>query len=255
MLTLPASDVCHHAMQECIWRSQCSDTDLHGAWVRQLVALISHVCHADTPLSALIDLPSLHLDTDACMSAWRSHYHASAWGGLAVDPRTAPSTGITMCTYHNWFAADLPEDGKHWEMAAHLRTPRLPWHHVQSLTRMRTGCHDLAVQRLRRPAPNGHRVPRAQRVCMCCPPAVADGSRPVQDELHCMLECPSLDDVRTAYPRLFPPGAPATHPDHNATLRGMFTDPALVRPLASFVHTHVLPMGTVGAPMAPAAAP
>jgi hypothetical protein len=257
VLALPASDVCRQAMQECIWHAQCSDTDLRGSWVRRVVALLTHVCPSDTPLTELVNMSHLDLDVDvdACMSAWRAHHHAAAWGGLATNPRSAPSAGVTMCTYHQWFATDLPVDGGHWDMAPQLSTPRLPWRHVQSLTRLRTGSHDLAVQRGRRPATGGQRVPRAQRTCLCCPPATADGSRPMQDELHCVLECSSLDVVRHTYPRLFANHDNAIASLHNRlTLRDMFTDRTLVRPLASFVHNHVLPMGNASV-QAPAVAP
>jgi Reverse transcriptase (RNA-dependent DNA polymerase) len=251
ILALPAADVCRKAMLECIdWAHQPAGVDLRGAWVQQLVALVAHVCPADVPLIDLIDLPRSHLDVDACMRAWRSHYHATVWGGLAADPRTAPSLDVTMCTYHRCFAMDLPIAGEHWLMPPHLTTPRMPLHHVLSISRFRTGCHDLAVQRLRMaPAPGGQRVPRQQRYCFCCIPVVAGAERPVQDELHCILECTSLHDARASYPSLFAHtnAQQAVHP----TLQTMFTAPGSVRALASFVHTHVLPMGAVLAPLPP----
>ena len=63
----------------------------------------------------------------------------------------------------------------------------------------------------------------------------------------------------SAYPRLFVADphnaiANAMHDNHVVALRGLFTNPTLVRPLASFVHNHVLPMGITGAP-APVVAP
>jgi hypothetical protein len=251
ILALPAADVCRKAMLECIdWAHQPAGVDLRGAWVQQLVALVAHVCPADVPLTDLIDLPRSHLDVDACMRAWRSHYHATVWGGLAADPRTAPSLDVTMCTYHRCFAMDLPVAGEHWLMPPHLTTPRMPLHHVLSMSRFRTGCHDLAVQRLRMaPTTGGQRVPRQQRYCFCCMPAVAGAERPVQDELHCILECTSLHDARASYPSLFAHtnAQQAVHP----TLQTMFTAPGSVRALASFVHTHVLPMGAVLAPLPP----
>jgi hypothetical protein len=138
------------------------------------------------------------------MRAWRSHYHATAWGGLAENPRTAPSLDVTMCTYHTCFAMDLPVAGEPWLLPPHLVTPRMPLRHVLSLSRFRTGCHNLAVQRLRiAPTHGGQRVPRHQRYCFCCTPAVQGGERPVQDELHCMLECASLHVARASYPSLF----------------------------------------------------
>jgi hypothetical protein len=252
ILALPTVDVCRQAMLDCIEWCQRSDTDLRGAWIRQLVALIAHVCPADTPLLELIDLPRLHLDIDACMAAWRAHHHDAAWGGLAADPRTAPSANVTMCTYHRWFAMDLPVAGEHWLMPPHLTTPRVPWHHAMSVSRLRTGCHELAVQRLRIAAVphGGQRVPRHQRYCFCCEPAAPGVARPVQDELHCVMECTSLQAARASYPSLFAAHNNAQQAVHS-TLRSMFTVPGHVRALASFVHTHVLPMGDVLPPPPP----
>ena len=59
------------------------------------------------------------------------------------------------------------------------------------------------------------------------------------------------------YPRLFaadPDNADGDYLHNDLAMRGMFTNPTLVRPLASFAHNHVLPMGIAGVP-APAVAP
>jgi hypothetical protein len=59
---------------------------------------------------------------------------------------------------------DLPVAGEQWLMPPHLTAPRMPLHHVLSISRIRTGCHDLAVQRLRMAAaPGGQRVPHQQQ--------------------------------------------------------------------------------------------
>ncbi len=240
ILDLPATDVSHQAFLEC---AACMHPtgDIRGTWARTLTSLVEHVCPSGTPVSALIDLPHGHVDVDACMCAWRTYYHDCVWGALAMDPRSGPSDGATLCTYHNWFAHDLPANGEHWHMASCLDVLRIPPHHLTSLLRLRTGSHDLAIQRLRQVATGGQRVGRGARVCHCCAPP-AEGRPPVQDELHCVLECASLCSARSSYAGLF--GAPAALP----SMRSLFTQRHTCRALASFVHHHVLPMGGSPAP-------
>ncbi len=53
----------------------------------------------------------------------------------------------------------------------------------------------------------------------------------MQDELHCVLECPHFAHTRLQYPDLFP-GAGREALD----MRRLFGDGGLTRPLASFAH-------------------
>jgi hypothetical protein len=68
-----------------------------------------------------------------------------AWG-LASDPPTAPSDRVTLCTYHAWFATDLPLHGEHWRKAAPCITaPNVSYSHLTSYIKLRTSNHKLAI--------------------------------------------------------------------------------------------------------------
>jgi hypothetical protein len=83
------------------------------------------------------------------MARWREFYHSTVWSGLAADPRVAPLDGVTMCTYHAWFASDLPTDGSHWKAAPRITVPSVSYSHLISLIKLRTSNHKLAIQQLR----------------------------------------------------------------------------------------------------------
>ena len=81
----------------------------------------------------------------------------------------------------------------------------------------------MNIERLRH---SGGRVPRAARTCPWCRTQDC-----VQDELHCVLECPHFAQTRLQYPDLFP-GTGWSSSD----MRMLFVDGGLTRPLASFAH-------------------
>jgi hypothetical protein len=153
------------------------------------------------------------------LSTWRSYYASQIWGNIHHDPREAPSTGIRICTYHNYFAEELPADGSEWKMASYLHHPNISRQHSTALARFRTGCHDLRIETLRHA-----RVDRKQRLCDRCT------ERIVQDEPHFILHCPALDELRSRYPTVFPHDNPPT------SIRQLFNNPDVQKPLASFIH-------------------
>jgi hypothetical protein len=155
-----------------------------------------------------------------CMARWRHFYHTSTWHGLAADPRTAPSDRATLCTYHAWFATDLPADGAHWSCAPCITAPNVPYAHLIDLIKLRTSNHTLAIQRLREVRPN---IPRALRICTLC------GFGAVQDERHMLFDCPHLAPARIQYGTLL---------SGHMGMKPTFTDSSIASHLAAFVHHH-----------------
>ena len=109
------------------------------------------------------------------------------WEDLHVSPRTAPSKGAELCTYHHWFGRpsnlrfepyyDLPMD------ISKLR----------ALLQFRLGSHTLPIEqgRFARQA-----LPRLRRCTICDTQAVGN-------ELHRVFDSPHLSDIRTNFPGLF----------------------------------------------------
>jgi hypothetical protein len=206
------------AMLDCIADASVVGTASVDNWYSKLQSLLALVSHGVFDDPAAIDVGAGCVNVDLCMARWRRYYHISAWHGLSSNPRTAPSEGATRCTYHTWFAADLPADGAHWSCAPCITASNVPYAHLISLISFRTSSHNLEVQRLRQVHP---RVPRALRTCPLC------NSGSVQDEHHMLFDCPYLASARLQYPALF-------HAHHG--IKSMSMTPFLTSMLASFVH-------------------
>ena len=116
------------------------------------------------------------------------------WENVAESPRTAPSKGAKLCTYHRWFS---PPDRLH--SAPYHQLP-MPITKLRALLQFRMGSHALPVEqgRFARPV-----VPRNLRRCTLC------STRSVGDERHYLLECPNFDEVRAQYAELFDSSAGA----------------------------------------------
>ena len=101
---------------------------------------------------------------------------------LPLDPRTAPSAGVRLCTCHWWFSR--PE-GKssvtYWDVPISNRR-------LHRIFRFRMGAHHLPIQMGR-----NLRQSRSRRVCHMC------RSGALCDERHILLECPALGDLRSQY--------------------------------------------------------
>jgi hypothetical protein len=219
VLAMDDGELAKVAILDCIAQANVGARN----WFSELSQLLTR-CNGGTLPSHALQTNGV-VDVEECLRVWRKHQHDAVWGNLHADPRTAPSTNITLCTYHNYFGTSLPEGGEAWSCAPCIAADHIPYHHLISLINLRTNSHDMNIERLRHVRP---RVPRAARACPWCRTTGA----PVQDELHCVLECPHFAQLRLRYEALFPAGWSATD------MRRLFADEgdALVGPLASFAH-------------------
>jgi hypothetical protein len=104
--------------------------------------------------------------------------------------------------------------------APHLSTVSTPSHRI-SLSRFRTSCHDLRIER-ERYLPQAIKAPRHERTCLQCAHPSA-----IEDEPHMVFHCPLYERLRFQYADLFPPDLPLTIPCF------LSQDPIRV---ASFIH-------------------
>ncbi len=146
----------------------------HG--LRCALSAIGYHMRLATGVMHVIDISELR----SCLSAQL----ASAWEGLADNPRSCPSEGARPCTSVHGFAC---QRGSHKYL---LRLP-LPRKALVCFLRLRTGSHMLPNV-----AGSWEGVPRSQRHCPLC------GSR-YADERHTLLECPALAALRQQYRQLF----------------------------------------------------
>ena len=75
--------------------------------------------------------------------------------------------------------------------------------HRFALSRFRTSCHDLRIER-ERYLPRPAQFPRHERTCLQC------ASPAIEDETHMVFHCPTYDHLRFEYADLLPPDLP--HP-------------------------------------------
>jgi hypothetical protein len=206
------------AMLDCIHHANAG----HKNWFARLLQLVKHCAGGVLPPAVLQHDGTV--DVENCLLVWRQYHYHTVWNGLHPDPRTAPSENVTLCTYHSYFATDIPEDGGVWSCAPCIAASNIPYHQLISLINMRTNSltmRNLNIERMRHLRP---RVPRAHRLCPWCR---APGT--VQDELHCILECPHVAHIRLQYPLLF-------NSEVTRDMRMLFTDESLSCALASYVH-------------------
>ena len=114
------------------------------------------------------------------------------WENLHVSPRTAPSKGAKLCTYHHWFGRPSSlRFQPYYELPMDITR-------LRALVQFRLGSHTLPIEqgRIARPA-----IPR--NLCQC---TVCD-TQAVGDELHCVFYCPHFSGVRSQFPGLFPDAA------------------------------------------------
>ena len=74
-----------------------------------------------------------------------------------------------------------------------------------ALTRFRTSCHDLRIER-ERYLPKAIQAPTHERTCLLC------ASPAIEDETHMVFHCPIYDHLRFEYADLFPPDLPTSIP-------------------------------------------
>ena len=83
----------------------------------------------------------------------------------------------------------------------------------KSLTRLRTSCHNLYIERGRYETPL---VPREDRWCVYC--FYSSGLKHVEDENHVLTKCPLYSPIRTKF---------QFHPNDQNELAGLLSDPNL----------------------------
>ena len=145
-------------------------------WAAQVV---KHVRSLGLPVAhdgtVLIDKPSFRRH-----AAGKSH---EVWQGLHASPRSAPSKGAKLCTYHRWFARIGPVREPYFQLPISDRCMR------------RLFCFRLGPSAYALPIEMGRRLrmARAARVCPLCP------GMHVGDERHCVFECLAFDDIRRGF--------------------------------------------------------
>lgn len=108
----------------------------------------------------------------------------------AASPPSAPTNKFAY--YLHCIRGDLP----HSLPAPHLLEPHIPPAHRIALSRFRTSCHDLRIER-ERYLPPAIRAPLQKRTCLCC------ASPALEDEIHMVFYCPLYDHLRFEYADLF----------------------------------------------------
>jgi hypothetical protein len=188
-------------------------------WVFKLFNTLSHLGVLDRGLwqpgvaaqPTVQSILQIALQEEAVKLALRQKWEApvtECWA-RQVDPRSAdcPSDQVMCATYAAWV--------RHAERTPpHLKHMKLSYRQVQFISRYRLGWHGLTMQVGR----HAH-VPRAERVCpMCAAVHVEnpfdspyrdrlDGSVPLEDMRHFVVECGVLQQVREKFPKLFSPDA------------------------------------------------
>lgn len=109
----------------------------------------------------------------------------SVWEETHISPRTCPSRGAKLCTYHRWFLRPAPVAEPYFQLPLSRGS-------LRQLFRFRLSAHSLPIEQGRRGA-----VPRAMRVCPHCP-----GHSP-GDERHLVFECPAFEHIRRQYAHVF----------------------------------------------------
>ena len=134
------------------------------------------------------------------------------WAAMHVDPRTAPSTRVEMCTHAAW-VLQLNNEGRS-VGSKHLKVC-VSFVVQQCLARLRLGGHDLQIRLGRMKKPN-LRVPRGERFCRLCSTdgglfcAQRAGAGSVEDVSHFLLDCPAYGHIRLRYRAVFGEAAAAT---------------------------------------------
>jgi sorting nexin-29 len=139
-----------------------------------------------------------------------------------VDPRQAPSRGVSMCTHHKWVYPLDPgiQDFSRGNAPAYTKLC-LPFSVLRVLAQLRIGWAHLEVEQGRKRRP---KVPREARLCRLCSGddstlarrqavlARTGTSANVEDLKHFVLECPVYDEIRAAC-AAFPVPVPASLDD------------------------------------------
>ena len=112
-----------------------------------------------------------------------SQHVQRVWDDAHISPRSCPSAGAKLCTYHCYLSCPLADP--YFELPLSRRS-------LCQLFRFRLSCHSLPIEQGRRA-----KMPRTMHFCPLCP------GHHVGDERHLVLECPALQHIRQHYANLF----------------------------------------------------
>ena len=163
--------------------------------MRADMLLVWHECTAIKPCARTIFLQRCRhqsirdsVDVASFTSAEPAHLTLSMWEGLHASPRTVPSKGAKLCTYHHWFGRPSKVHCEpYYELPMGITR-------LRALIQFRIGSHALPVERGRFARPS---LPRHLRRCNLC------STQAVGDELYYVFDCPHFSDIRGQYPALF----------------------------------------------------
>ena len=108
------------------------------------------------------------------------------WENLHVSPRTGPSKGAKLCTYHHWFGRPSK-----WRFEPYNELP-MGISNLQAVVHLRLGSHTLPIEQ--------GRSARPALPCHLCRCTVCD-TQAVGDELHCVFDCLHFSEISWPPPR------------------------------------------------------
>ena len=140
------------------------------------------------------------LDTGSVAKLAAQTYHGHCVAPPQPQPQPEPPASqpcSKFAYYLGCIRADLPLATP----SPHLSAVHNARHRI-SLSRFRTSCHDLRIER-ERYLPQAIKAPRHERTCLHCAHPIA-----IEDEPHMVFHCPMYDGLRFEYADLFPTHAP-----------------------------------------------
>ena len=150
------------------------------SFVLSLLACQPHLMHR-----ALLSLMLLSTVIRPC-SVYTCVHVQRGWDDTHISPRSCPSAGAKLCTYHRWFSRPNPQVTEpYFELPLSRRS-------LGQLFRFRLSSHSLPIEQGRRA-----KLPRAMRFCPFCP------GHHVGDERHLVFECPALQHIRQHYADIY----------------------------------------------------
>jgi Reverse transcriptase (RNA-dependent DNA polymerase) len=204
----PANSLLGAAARDSIRLAQASALGAKRSWAGQFLGMLRNLlgpCNASGEMDAFVAKHGVCTATDSLLPLPSAEYW-EAWDSMLEEPwqevegenpRTTALTQHKLATYAAWFdipktpaAADGEREGGYpMGMPRYVcKTGGIPFEHVKSLMRLRTGAHHLAIETGR-----WQRVNRDERLCPKCTSGVGE------DELHVLFECPFYDEIRTKF--------------------------------------------------------
>jgi hypothetical protein len=163
-------------------------------------AAAAYLRHAASPAVTAPPEPAPPATAPQRCSAAATHTHTSPPPTPAPTAPSPPAPTNKFAYYMHCIRGDLPLP----QPAPHLLEPDIPPAHRIALSRFRTSCHDLRIER-ERYLPEAIRAPFLERTCLCC------ASPALEDEIHMVFHCPIYDHLRFEFADLFstvPPSIP-----------------------------------------------